>query len=418
MTSTTSTLVQYGAACRMGVALKAGGGSVRLLPRFPWFIRGVMTWAELTMGMVGFSLSGSPERLVSFLTSHSWAVLVSLFTMVKNGKGTKAVRELRKVRKDLKLKNGNGIRRGRPVSRRNATIVLAQGAVAAPRRNFGSGKANGNGPRALLKCLDARLPRTLGLPRAVGPYTVIRTTRLHKSSAQFVLFSPFYYAADEKWWDWCGIESVNPALDVTGTHNTQPIQMPMNGLGSACEVVPAAITVQVMNPASLQSANGVFAMARVNQQLMLGSTPAGITYEEMAARVISFYAPRMLTGGKLALRGVKCSGYPLDMSDYSNFAPIIHNGLPFTWVNSSRPAALSPIVFVQENTEPQDIEFMITIEWRVRFDPGNPATASHTYHDTLPDEAWNGIIKLASALGHGVEELSEDVAQNGADAVV
>jgi hypothetical protein len=66
MTSTTSTLVQYGAACRMGVALKAGGGSVRLLPRFPWFIRGVMTWAELTMGMVGFSLSGSPERLVSF----------------------------------------------------------------------------------------------------------------------------------------------------------------------------------------------------------------------------------------------------------------------------------------------------------------------------------------------------------------
>jgi hypothetical protein len=61
----------------------------------------------------------------------------------------------------------------------------------------------------------------------------------------------------------------------------------------------------------------------------------------------------------------------------------------------------------------EELEFMVTIEWRVRFDPGNPATATHTHHDTLGDEAWNGLIRAACAVGHGVEELSEDVAAAG-----
>jgi hypothetical protein len=190
--------------------------------------------------------------------------------------------------------------------------------------------------------------------------------------------------------------------------------MPMLGLGEACEVVPASMTVQVMNPASLQSADGVFAMARVNQQLSLGGSPAGLTYREMAARVISFYSPRMLTGGKLAIRGVKCSAYPLDMNEYATFAPVHQSSGNSGWdSNGLRPAALSPIVFVQENAVPKQLEFMITIEWRVRFDPGNPATASHTYHETLSDEAWSGLIKSVSNAGSGVEELSEDVATLG-----
>jgi len=190
--------------------------------------------------------------------------------------------------------------------------------------------------------------------------------------------------------------------------------MPMLGLGKACELVPAAMTVQVMNPASLQSADGVFAMARVNQQLSLGGSPAGLTYREMAARVISFYSPRMLTGGKLAIRGVKCSAYPLDMNEYATFAPVNPLSGDFTWDSTAiRPAALSPIVFCQENVAPKQLEFMITIEWRVRFDPGNPATASHTFHESLSDEAWNGLIKSVSNAGSGVEELSEDVATLG-----
>jgi len=169
-----------------------------------------------------------------------------------------------------------------------------------------------------------------------------------------------------------------------------------------------------MNPASLQTASGLFAMARVNQQMALGGALA--TWDEMAARCISFYAPRMLTGAKLALRGVKCSSYPLDMSEYSHFSPMSHfvDESAITWnTNALRPAALAPIVFVQENSQPKAMQFLVTMEWRVRFDPANPATSSHTYHETLPDECWNGVVKAACNAGHGVEEVGEDVATLG-----
>ncbi len=344
--------------------------------------------------------------------------------MVKSriSKPRRVLRDLRRVKKDILKKKGGGSKLG--YSRRNATVVLAQSAVAAPKRNFGS-KVKGSRGRAsvasLRRCLDARIPRTLGLPRAVGPYTVIRTTALHTSSAEFILFCPFMAdslsvgAYTPSWLDFCGVEDVAATSDITAPTNTRPIRMPMLGLGSACEVVPAALTVQLMNPASLQTADGVFAMTRVNQQLMLGSSPAGLTWQEMGARVIAFYSPRMLTGGKLAIRGVKCSSYPLDMNEYASFCPVLqHSGADFQWnTNMFRPAALAPIVFVQENAVPKQLEFMVTIEWRVRFDPGNPATASHTYHETLSDEAWNGLIKSVSNAGSGVEELAEDVATFG-----
>lgn len=320
---------------------------------------------------------------------------------------------LAKVRKDLvKKKRTNG----KPLARRNATVVLAQGALAVPRKNFGSKMEGRKNVSALVRCLDARVPRTLGLPRAVGPYTVIRTTRLHASAANFVMFNPFMNTTggNDRWLNWCGIESVVSSDPILGTHNTAPINMPMLGLDAACEVVPAALTVQVMNPSSLQSADGVFAMARVNQSLSMGRSGT-ISYDELASRFVSFYTPRLLTGGKLALRGVKCSAYPLDMTEYAAFLPVRQDiTLPFTWNENIKPSALTPIVFVQNNAIPQILEFMITIEWRVRFDPGNPATASHSFHNTLADECWNDVIRAASSTGHGVEELAEVVADGGA----
>ena len=333
----------------------------------------------------------------------------------------KASKILKKVKKDLKLKRqGNTARR---FVRRNATSVLAQGAVTPPRRIFGTAvRANPRTPnvRSLVKCLDARIPRTLGLPRAVGPYTVIRTTMLHQSSARFVMFAPFKSdgTSGPEWKPWCGIESVNAADDVSGSGNTAPIPMPLSGLGSACEVVPAALTVQVMNPASVQTAHGVFAMVRMNQGMALGGTPTGTTYDDMGDRIVEFNSPRLLTGGRLALRGVKCSAFPLDMDEYARFAPIAGGSGDFQWATHHlAPGALSPIVFINKNSSfspSPTLRFMITIEWRVRFDPSNPAIASHTHHDTLSDEAWNQVVKVASGAGHGVEELAEDAAGDAA----
>lgn len=346
--------------------------------------------------------------------------------MVKGNKpfrGTGARRTLAKVRRDLKMKTKH-----RPAAtRRNATIVLAQGAAAVPRRNFGTSTVS-NGRKnmsvaSMVKCLDARVPKTLGLPRAVGPYTVIRTSTLHQSRSNFVMFCPFTSetAAQNAWLNWCGVESIDSTDPVNAPTNTRPILMPLQSLGSAAEVVPAAMTVQVMNPNSLQTADGVFAMTRVNQQMTVGG--ATYSYDELIQRVVSFYTPRLLTGGKLALRGVKCNSYPLNMNEYADFQSLVTTSTaPFTWDTGEtaeddsrrQPSALAPIVFVQNNTSPATLEFLVTIEWRVRFDPGNPATASHVHHDTLSDEAWNAVVKTMSAVGHGVEELTEDIAEMGA----
>lgn len=309
--------------------------------------------------------------------------------------------------------------------RAKAARVLAQGATAAPRRAFGSqrasrkksnGKKNGTG-KLLKQGLNATMPLHLGLPRPVGPYTVIRTTQLHTSSARVILFTPLRTedgAANQAplWITACGLEDVNAALPINGDGNTNMIPMPLGSLGGAAEVVPAALTVQVMNQASLQNAGGLFAMCRINQQMQLGGETR--TWNTLGNEIISFYRPRLLTGAKLALRGVISSAYPLNMQEFADFAGHVGSfANPVAWDTRIATAALSPIAFIQQSATPVDISFMVTIEWRVRFDPLNPATASHTFHQSLPDEAWNGIVGAASAMGHGVEDIVEGVANAG-----
>lgn len=317
---------------------------------------------------------------------------------------------LKRVKKDLKVK------KNRKPKRAQATVVLAQGTAALPRSSFGS-RVHTRKPNtaSLVKCLDARLPSTLGLPRAVGPYTVVRTSTILTSSARFLLFAPFTNEANsgKTWMNWCGVEDIDANEPINAANNMKPLLMPMEDLGPAAEVVPAALTVQVMNPASLQNASGMFAMGRVNQQLQLGGNTK--TWHSMKDKIISFFSLRMMSGGKLALRGVKCNAAPLNMSEYSDFAAVsTTDGSTNTWSQFRQPSALTPIVFLHTNVATTTMEFMVTIEWRVRFDPGNPASASHTHHDTLSDEAWNEVSRAMANAGHGVEELSEEVSEAGA----
>lgn len=199
--------------------------------------------------------------------------------MVKAYEKKSLRRTLSRVRRDVRA--GKKTKRA-SISKKDATIVLAQGVSAAPRRNFGTKNVsqckNGESVRACIASLDARVPTTIGLPRAVGPYTVMRTSKLIGSSRDLIMFCPFYRSHSDAtpnahgWYSWCGVQSVNSALAVNDPHNTEPVTMPLSFLGAAAEVVPAAMTVQVMNPAAIQGADGIFAMARVNQQLDLGRT--------------------------------------------------------------------------------------------------------------------------------------------------
>jgi hypothetical protein len=305
-------------------------------------------------------------------------------------------------------------------ARSQATRILAQGAGAFPRKAFGAGKEAKTVKAAYTLGLNARLPHHLGLPRAVGPYQVIRTSKLLTSTADVIIFSPIMLDAENinggaRWYGACGIESVDKTNPVNATNNSVMIDMPMDALGGAVDVVPAAMTVQVMCPTALQTAAGLFTMARASQPLSLGGDSR--TWSQFRTQFNSFFRPRVLTGGKLALRGVTCNAVPLDMSEYADFAPVtMHNGTLMTWDAKKRPAALSPIVFTS-NGEGEVMSFLVTIEWRVRFDPQSPAAASHVFHEPTSDAVWGAIIKRASEMGHGVEDIVDGIADIGAAVV-
>ncbi len=348
--------------------------------------------------------------MYSYAEEPSQPRLLSL-TMAKSGvKKSNLKRAVRAARQ----------RRAQAATRSKATRVLAQGAGALPTRAFGASKGNNVSiRRRLLHGLNARLPLHLGLPRPVGPYQVIRTSKLHTTNARVVIFTPIVHNSSSAdghpvYFHACGIEDVNAALAINGTNNAVMIDMPMTGLGSAADMVPAALTVQVMNGAALQTASGLFTMGRVSQQLDLGGETR--TWDTFKTEFDSFFKPRLLTGGKLALRGVTCNAVPINMNEFSNFLPgKPHVAGPITWGPDLKPAALSPLVFTQSG-DAVDITFLVTIEWRVRFDPFSPAAASHVFHPSTPDAVWNGIIGAASAAGHGVVDIADEVAELGFDA--
>jgi hypothetical protein len=166
--------------------------------------------------------------------------------------------------------------RSAPANRSNANRVLAQGAGALPTKAFGAGKNVGvNTKKALTLGLNARLPYHLGLPRPVAGYQLIRTSTLHNTSAEVIVLCPLMRkweneSGNPKWYQACGVESVNAGLGINAANNTTMIGMPLDVLGGAADVVPAAMTVQVMCPDALQSASGIYTMARVPQQMNMG----------------------------------------------------------------------------------------------------------------------------------------------------
>ncbi len=335
---------------------------------------------------------------------------------IKNRQGAKqryAMQVKKKVKKTTITKAAAGRARAR---------VLYNGVAAPPPRPFGS-----KGGRVSLKAMDARLPIVAGLPRAVAPYAFIRTTAVIKMEGgqvgnrqDMLIFAPFrFYGAatgENQWLSWCGIRQSGADTDlVSGAAGIQPLLVPTNVLGSAAELVPSAMTVQVVNANGMNNANGTYLMARCNQGLHFGGTSA-TTWGDLKAQFVSYFSPRMLAAGKLALRGSKCSSYPIDMTEFSDFAPRA-NVVTTAWDSAFQPGALAPIVFVPNQASDAtatSIQFLVTIEWRVRFDPLNPAVAAHDHHPITSDAAWDSLTRIMSTAGHGVEEMAEDVAEGGA----
>jgi len=193
--------------------------------------------------------------------------------------------------------------------------------------------------------------------------------------------------------------------------NARSFTLPLDGLGDAATVVPSAISVQIMCPTALQSASGIVYAGVMNTQAKIGGRSENwVSYMD---KFVQFQSPRLLAASKLALRGVQINSYPLNMAEVSKFTALDRTGdTEFVLGSDSlEPAGWAPIMIY--NPSGATLEVLITMEFRVRFDLDHPASASHSHHPIASDSTWDKLVRQASALGNGVMDIADVVANTG-----
>lgn len=338
------------------------------------------------------ALTAKQERALARAPAKSRGKLRQLYQRQDRGRGSR----------------GQGVKAGRG----SADVVLAPGGGKFVTRPFGGR------PSCSLAAWDAFNPLHAPLPRAVGPYAVVRTTTLFKTNKKVMMFGTHQNGFGQ-WSNIIGIGSVNDTLPIDAAMNSQQFGVPMpganSGASSTLTCVPAALSVQVLNPNPLQSTSGVIAAAVCPTQLSLIDNTR--TWNQFATQFVSYMKPRLLTGPKLALKGVQMNSYPMNMAALANFEPPAELADGGRTLNSSvtetslYSTGWAPMVV--NNPDGVELSYLVSVEWRVRFDISNPAVASHQHHSVTPDAVWERMIAGATALGNGVRDITEVVANMG-----
>lgn len=306
-----------------------------------------------------------------------------------NGKGGK------------KANNSRPPRRQR--ARRSNLAGVVQGGGNVPGHVICPRNPGGGNPRSGLNALHQR---HLALPRSVGPYTVTRTTTQFASDARGVLVGAFRDFLDgqnrETWGTTVAIAPVNHNAAISATGNTRKNIMPgYSGLQEAT-IVPAAITLQLMNTEALQTTEGTVYVGRAHTQLDWGGSSQ--TWASKLDEFVSFARPTLITAADLAMRSVTIDAVPINMAALADFRPLEdEGGTTFTWGSTSKlhPQGFGPIVVY--NTTGLKLQYLVTVEWRVRFGFGNVACGTHTQHSPATDHQWSQVLATMAAEGSGVK---------------
>lgn len=307
----------------------------------------------------------------------------------------------------------------RPVSRSYATPVLAQGVGATTTRAFGNRSPMSETVGKGLQCWDARLPAHLPLPRAVGPYLTVRTTKRFSSDSTVIIFGCFtsdlVTGPRKNWTNIAAVESNDSTLAINANGNSFFHCYETAGFGKNSTLTPSAITVQVMNPDAIGKTTGICYGGRSDTQLPFGGST--LTWNALGENFLQFQRPRLMSAGKLALRGVQASSYPMNMSMLADFTPLSTYGDGnITWTNTVNPVGFAPIVWFAPTISTEDkpkYEFLVTCEWRCRFDITEAASAAHVHHPVASDSLWNHLMKLDISKGPSMEDISDVVANIG-----
>lgn len=321
------------------------------------------------------------------------------------------------------------------VTRAHGERVLAQGTGHVAARPFGAVAGIPRSCGLHPSCWNAFHTAHAPLPRSVGPYTVVRTSFLTRTSARSGFIGTFkrmpvkLNPAEEDpsitpgGWSNCVMVTQEGTGPIGSTASTGFHFSPFPGgatAGNRAQTTftccPSAISVQMIGPQSLNDASGQIAAAVVPARMNLADDVRG--WPEVQTDVTAYFRPRLMSAGKLTLRGVQMDSHPLSMTDVSNFEAMIHDvpnpdtAIVAAWrEDSPYPVGWAPMAFVNPSGAP--IQMLIAVEWRVRFDIGNPAVASHQHHGVTSDIGWDQHIRRATEALPGVIDIVEKVANTG-----
>lgn len=286
------------------------------------------------------------------------------------------------------------------------------------------------------KVWDAFHPSHLSLPRAVAPYTVVRTTAIWQQSdtatedfsnrRKFVLFGPVHReSADDGCWTNGYAIGSNKALDTLRSEASGACGYAFgsiaatNGAWKASSITPAAFSIQVMNPEALQSSKGMVYIGRCHNKVHLSAGDISTSWEVLAQELVAYSEPRICSAAKLALRGVQVDAVPNNMNKLSEFSTVSNY---LSGSLTTQPTTISANYnYMQDGFNPifiynpsgVDLQILVCCEWRVRFDPSNPAYSACTSHPPSSDRTWWNTMEDSVKLGNGVVDIATKVAALG-----
>lgn len=300
------------------------------------------------------------------------------------------------------------------------TVGNKQGAGAITRRPMGSS------PGRTLSCWDAFHPSHLALPRPVAPYTVIRTTQIWSQvdvdKRRFNFFGPTTYQQSSAHYEnkWCSQYALGANSPLSGlvsaavrTESFGSMNVASAGWTGA-SIVPAAFSIQILNPEALQTTSGMVYVGRLKNRLNFQDIDQSHSWQDLADSCVSYCNPRLCAAGKLALRGVQVDAIPNNMNELADFTDLATITAASTTGSAvqTRFSGFNPI-FVY-NPDGINLQILVTCEWRVRFTPYNPAHAACVPHQISTDGTWANLMTKAESLGNGVVDIADKVAALGA----
>jgi len=327
-------------------------------------------------------------------------------------KQKRALRNAPKRRRAALARNFRG-RRAAPRRRMNNDASMLRGIKQGVGRALSVPYGGMSMTRAHPCCHDAFHYAHLPLPRAVGPYSIVRTTQIQQSLKTCVAFGPFYDHTEGRWSDICGVTFNDENQTVGNASNVNVIKFDSirnNASWQGAQCTPSAFSVQIMNPAPLQTTAGIIYIGRIRTALKW-SEDLSSTVKSKFIEFINYNGPRLCSAAKLAFRGVQVDLVPYNMSELANFTPL--SDPTFTQYGSASPNPYGFAPMLIYNPNGVNLQYLICAEWRVRFDPSNPAQATHQLHPPASESVWAQIQHRAEALGNGVIDIAERVANTG-----